>query len=140
MTALARLGIILGGLFAACATAAATTMFGTPDLACSKIDFLCGVIFIVFSLNALAIAALPALILILYTEARSVRSISIYLGFGIVVSLLPLLRAPLVETIGSVIAWQNLPVMIAGLIGGLTYWIIAGRRAGDWPDPAASSN
>ena len=138
MTAFARLAVILGGLFAACGAAAIAMMLGRPDLTCSKVDFVCGAIFVGLSLIALAVTALPALLLVLYTEARSVRSVFVYLSFGMVVSSLPPLRPPLVETIGSVVTLQNLTVMVAGAVGGLTYWAIAGRRAGDWPDPAAS--
>lgn len=140
MSAFGRVGTIFGGCIAACAATAATALLIVPDAAigCDKVT-VCSLVFVLTLGVALSVAALPMLLLVLYTESRSVRALPVYLCFGIVLAALPFMRAPLIKTAGSFLDWQLVPIALAGAAGGLAYWLIAGRRAGDWPSPEGAS-
>ena len=81
-------------------------------------------------------ALLPALIMALVTEAFSIRSILFYgVGgalFGLGVYLAFTQFDPSAMTFVGV-ERRELEVMTgAGIVAGLVYWLIAGRRAGAW--------
>jgi hypothetical protein len=81
-------------------------------------------------------AFLPAMVLALVTEAFSIRSILFYaLGgalFGLGVYLAFTQYDPAAMTFVGVDR-RELEVMSgAGIVAGLVYWLIAGRRAGAW--------
>ncbi len=87
----------------------------------------------------LTYAALPALLVIIYAERTATRSAAAYaaagtvIGFAIVgVSGLAgvLFGAPLMTSLG----W-GATFAISGAAAGLTYWVIAGRAAGNWHIP-----
>jgi hypothetical protein len=126
-----RLGTIFVGFLAGCIAAAV----GSGIAIGADVHPL---ILLLHLINSFAIAAFPMLLLAFLTEGFGIRSIWLYLGVGAAIALLPLLRAPLVETAGSLVNTQSALMMLSGAIGGLIYWVIAGRRAGDWPVPAAT--
>ncbi|ETR77930.1 hypothetical protein X566_09875 [Afipia sp. P52-10] len=81
-------------------------------------------------------ALLPALVMALVTEAFSIRSILFYaIGgalFGLGVYLAFTQYDPSSMTFVG-IERRELEVMTgAGIVAGLVYWLIAGRRAGAW--------
>ena len=81
-------------------------------------------------------ALLPALIVVLVTEAFSIRSVLAYAIGGGVVGLACYLGLVPFDTNAwrfDGIVRRHLEVMTgAGIVGGLLYWAIAGRNAGLW--------
>jgi len=84
-------------------------------------------------------ALLPALIVVLVTETFSIRSALAYaiggalVGVGCYLGLVPFDPATLHF---DGIVRRHLEIMTgAGIVGGLVYWLIAGRNAGLWRDP-----
>ncbi|MFC0240833.1 hypothetical protein [Rhodopseudomonas telluris] len=87
-------------------------------------------------------ALVPALIVVLVTEAFSIRSALAYaiggglVGVGCYLGLVPFDPATLHF---DGIVRRHLEIMTgAGIVGGLVYWLIAGRNAGLWRDPPRS--
>jgi hypothetical protein len=85
-------------------------------------------------------ALLPATIMALLTEAFSIRSILFYalggalFGLGVYLAFTPF-DASQMNFTG--VDRRELEVMTgAGIVAGLVYWAIAGRRAGAWRDVA----
>jgi hypothetical protein len=81
-------------------------------------------------------ALLPALIMALVTEAFSIRSILFYglggalFGLGVYLAFTQF-DASAMTFVG--VERRELEVMTgAGIVAGLVYWLIAGRRAGMW--------
>jgi hypothetical protein len=84
-----------------------------------------------------AAATLPALVLIVFAEAARMRSLLYYGVAGAVVGLAAYfgsdVSARLENTTDVVPVGHALQLAAAaGIIGGLVYWLIAGRRAGAW--------
>jgi hypothetical protein len=84
-------------------------------------------------------ALLPALLIALITEAFAIRSVLAYaIGGGVVglacyLGLVPF-DPDTLEFEG--IVRRHLEIMTgAGIVGGLVYWMIAGRNAGRWRRP-----
>jgi len=82
-------------------------------------------------------ATLPALVLIVFSEATRMRSLLYYGVAGAVVGLAAYfgsdISARLENTTDVVPVGHTLQLAAAaGIIGGLVYWLIAGRRAGAW--------
>lgn len=84
-------------------------------------------------------ALLPALVVVLITEAFSIRSALAYaiggalVGVACYLGLVPFDPATL--HFDSIIR-RHLEIMTgAGIVGGMVYWLIAGRNAGVWRDP-----
>jgi hypothetical protein len=84
-------------------------------------------------------ALLPALLIALITEAFSIRSVLAYaIGGGVVgmacyLGLVPF--DPETLTFDGIVR-RHLEIMTgAGIVGGLVYWMIAGRNAGAWRAP-----
>ena len=84
-------------------------------------------------------ALLPALIVVLLTEAFYIRSVLAYaVGGAIVGAACYLGLVPFdTETLQfDGIVRRHLEIMTgAGIVAGLIYWMIAGRTAGAWRDP-----
>lgn len=83
-------------------------------------------------------ALAPAMIMALVTEAFSIRSILFYalggalFGLGVYLAFTPFDAATMSF---SGVERRELEVMMgAGIVAGLVYWLIAGRRAGAWRD------
>ncbi|MBB5045388.1 Na+/proline symporter [Rhodopseudomonas rhenobacensis] len=84
-------------------------------------------------------ALLPALIVVLITEAFNIRSILAYALGGAAVGLACYLGLLPFDP-GSMrfdgIVRRHLEIMTgAGIVAGLVYWVIAGRNAGAWREP-----
>jgi hypothetical protein len=136
-----RLLTIAAGFFIACIVTAATILIlshvvtpadvramGNDD---TMAGFFVGVL-AVASLMAYA-AILPATFLVIFAEMRRMRGWLFYSLSGGAVALL---------YIGLVVANPEDPsrpshgfvpvAIVAGMLGGLTYWLVAGHRAGGW--------
>ena len=104
----------------------------------SAINVLLGFGFIFLS----GFALLPALIVVLITEAFYIRSVLAYaVGGAIVGAACYLGLIPFdPETLRfDGIVRRHLEIMTgAGIVAGLIYWMIAGRSAGAWREPSAS--
>ena len=84
-------------------------------------------------------ALLPALVVVLITEAFSIRSALAYaiggalVGVACYLGLVPFDPATL--HFDGIIR-RHLEIMTgAGIVGGMVYWLVAGRNAGAWRDP-----
>ena len=84
-------------------------------------------------------ALLPALIVVLITEAFYIRSVLAYaiggalVGAACYLGLIPF--DPATMKFDGIIR-RHLEIMTgAGIVAGLVYWIIAGRNAGAWREP-----
>jgi hypothetical protein len=86
-------------------------------------------------------ALVPALIAVLVTEAFSIRHILAYAIFGGLAGLgcyLAFIPFDTVTMTFEGIVRRHAEVMVgAGILGGVVYWLIAGRNAGVWREPAA---
>ena len=97
--------------------------------------FIMAVTFLVILITA----ALPALLVIIYTERTATRSAAPYAAAGTVIGFAivgisglsrDLFSAPLMTSLGL-----GATFAISGAAAGLTYWAIAGRAAGNWHLP-----
>jgi len=108
---------------------------GTGPIDQGAIDVVLGFGFIFLS----GFALLPALIVVLITEAFYIRSILAYaIGGAIVGAACYLGLIPFDTTTMRFdgIVRRHLEIMTgAGIVAGLVYWIIAGRSAGAWREP-----
>ena len=92
-------------------------------------------------------ALLPALIVVLITEALSIRSVLAYAIGGALVGVAGYLSMvpydPATMRFDGIVR-RHLEIMTgAGIVGGLVYWLIAGRGAGRWraaPSPFRPSS
>src|SRR6266702_7172442 len=149
MALLGRLFVILFGFLAACLVAGMIVVGAVlypefSDLATGPIDqsavnVVLGFGFIFIS----GFALLPALIVVLITEAFYVRGVLTYAVGGAVVGcacylgLVPFDPATLHF---EGIVRRHLEIMTgAGIVAGLVYWLIAGRNAGAWRTPPRRS-
>ncbi|MDU1692377.1 MAG: hypothetical protein E6848_22610 [Bradyrhizobium sp.] len=84
-------------------------------------------------------ALIPAMLIALITEALSIRSVLAYaIGGGLVgaacyLGLIPF--DPETFRFDSIDHRQFEILSGAGILGGLVYWLIAGRNAGRWREP-----
>jgi hypothetical protein len=88
-------------------------------------------------------ALLPALIVVLVTEAFYIRSALAYALGGAAVGLACYLGLvpfdPATMRFDGIVR-RHLEIMTgAGIVGGLVYWLIAGRNAGAWREPPRDS-
>ncbi len=91
--------------------------------------------FLVAAAFAGYIAFIPAMAVILFAEVTRKRDWLFYtLAGGIIALIVPFAGAAMT---GATDRSVNTLVMIAvsGMIGGLTYWLFAGSRAGNWLPP-----
>ena len=101
----------------------------------SAINVLLGFGFIFLS----GFALLPALIVVLITEAFYIRSVLAYAVGGAIVGAACYLGLvpfdPQIMQFDGIIR-RHLEIMTgAGIVAGLIYWMIAGRSAGAWREP-----
>jgi hypothetical protein len=90
-----------------------------------------------------AVAILPAALLIVIAEAARLRSFLYYGIGGALVGLASYYGSDIsvrLENTTDVAPVANALQLAAaaGIIGGLVYWLIAGRNAGRWREPKAS--
>lgn len=142
MALIGRLFAILFGLLAACVVAGTIVVvallypeFSDLDIAPpdpDTLDVVLGFGFIFVS----GFALLPAMIVVLLTEALSIRGLLAYAVGGAIcgaacyLGLIPF--DPGTMRFDGIVR-RHLEIMTgAGVVAGLTYWLIAGRNAGAW--------
>lgn len=108
------------------------TDLGTGPMDADAFNIVLGFGFIFVS----GFALIPALIVVLITEAFSIRSLLIYAAGGAIVGAACYLGLVPFDTTTmrfEGIVRRHLEVMTgAGIVAGLIYWLIAGRNAGLW--------
>jgi hypothetical protein len=146
MSLLGRIVVILFALLVAIIAAGIALAIGiiSPDWAGVDSDPVERVSFFVFAFFATsfvgAAATFPALVLIVFAEAARMRSFLYYGVAGALVGLAAYfgsdVSARLDNTTDVVPVGHSLQLAAAaGIIGGLVYWLIAGRNAGVWRGP-----
>jgi len=101
----------------------------------NTINVLLGFGFIFFS----GFALLPAIVVVALTETLNIRSVLAYAISGAVVGLACYLGLVPFDTdtmrFDGIVRRHLEVVTGAGIVGGLIYWLIAGRNAGRWKQP-----
>jgi hypothetical protein len=143
MSLLGRIIVIFFALIVASMAAGLALAIGiiSPDWAGADSDPFERVSFFVLAFFATsfvgAAATLPALVLIVFAEAARMRSFLYYGVAGAVVGLASYFGSDVSSRLEN--TTDVTPVghalqlaAAAGIIGGIVYWLIAGRRAGAW--------
>jgi hypothetical protein len=149
MALIGRLFVILFGFLCACLVAGMIVIFAVlfpefSDLGAGPVDS--GALNIVLGFGFIFVsgfALLPAMIVVLITEAFYVRGALTYavggglIGLACYLGLIPF--DP--ETLRfEGIVRRHLEIMTgAGIVAGVMYWMVAGRNAGAWREPPSSS-
>jgi hypothetical protein len=145
MALIGRLFVILFGFFAACLVAGMVVVgavlfpefsdFGTGPIDPDALNIVLGFGFIFVS----GFALLPAMIVVAVTEAFYIRGALTYaVGGGVIGLACYLGMVPFdTETLRfEGIVRRHLEIMTgAGIVGGVVYWMVAGRNAGAWREP-----
>lgn len=150
MSLFGRIIVIIFGLIAAIIVAGITLAIGivAPDWAGVDSDPFERVIFFIVSFFATsfvgAVAILPAALVIAISEAARMRSFIYYGVGGALVALASYYGSDIsvqLENTTDVTPVANALQLAAaaGILGGLTYWLIAGRNAGRWREQPAPS-
>jgi hypothetical protein len=143
MSLFGRIIVILFGLFVAIIVAGITLAIGivAPDWTGADSDPFERVMFFVVSFFATsyvgAVAILPAALVIAISEATRMRSFIYYGAGGALVALASYYGSDIsvrLENTTDVTPVANTLQLAAaaGILGGLAYWLIAGRNAGRW--------
>ncbi len=141
MAVIGRLFAVFFGFLAACIVASIVVLWAIffPEMSDMSIDIDQGAINMVLGFGFVLVsgfALLPALILALITEAFSIRHILAYAVIGGLAGLFCYLGFIPFDTVNMTfngIVRRHLEVMVgAGILGGVVYWMIAGRNAGVW--------
>jgi hypothetical protein len=150
MAVIGRLFAIFFGFLAACFVAGAVVLYAIffPELSdVSSIDVDQGAINLILGFGFILVsgfALLPALIIALVTEAFSIRHILAYAVAGGIAGLCCYLAFIPFDTVNMTfngIVRRHLEVMVgAGILGGVIYWMIAGRNAGAWRSPSPDAS
>lgn len=146
MSLLGRIIVIIVALFVAIMAAGITLAIGivAPDWAGVDSDPFEQVTFFIVSFFATsfvgAVAVLPAVAVIVISEAARLRSFLYYGIGGALVGLASYFGTDIsirLENTTDVPPVANALQLAAaaGIIGGLAYWLIAGRNAGRWREP-----
>jgi hypothetical protein len=147
MVLIGRLFVIFFAFLAACFVAGAVVvgaiMFPEfSDLGAGPVDP--GVLNIVLGFGFIFVsgfALVPAMIVVLITEAFYIRSALVYAVGGGLVGLacyLGLIPFDSDQLRFEGVVRRHLEIMTgAGILAGLVYWMIAGRAAGAWREPPA---
>ena len=145
MALIGRLFVILFAIFAACLVAGMIVvraiMFPEfSDLGAGPVDP--GALNILFGFGFIFVsgfALIPAMIVVLITEAFNIRSALTYavgggiVGLGCYLGLVPF--DPDTLRFEGIVR-RHLEIMTgAGIVAGVVYWMIAGRVAGAWREP-----
>ena len=149
MSLLGRIIVILVALILAIMAAGITLAIGiiAPDWAGIDSDPAERLIFFIVSFFATsfvgAVAILPAALLIVISEAARLRSFLFYGVGGALVGLASYYGSDIsvrLENTTDVPPVANALQLAAaaGIIGGLVYWLIAGRNAGRWREPKSA--
>jgi len=141
MALIGRLFAIFFGFLAACFVAGAVIVYALlfPEMDMQTLEVDSGVVNLVLGFGFVLLsgfALLPALIAVLITEAFSIRHILAYAVAGGVAGLCCYLAFIPFDTVTMTfegIVRRHLEVMVgSGILGGVVYWMIAGRNAGAW--------
>ncbi|HZP71391.1 MAG TPA: hypothetical protein VFB29_15755 [Pseudolabrys sp.] len=143
MSLLGRIIVIIFGLLVSIVVAGVALTIGVvaPDWAGVESDPFERVTFFVVSFFATsfvgAVAILPAMLVIVVSEAARMRSFVYYGAGGALVALAAYYGSDIsvqLENTTDVPPVANALQLAAaaGILGGLTYWLIAGRTAGRW--------
>jgi hypothetical protein len=143
MHLISRLFVILVAFLVACMAAGLVLAIGVaaPDFSGIDSDPVERVSFFGFAFlgtgYGVVAALLPALIAILLAEMAGIRSVLYYALAGALLGLASFysvdLSAALENTTDIAPVAYGLPLAAAaGLVGGLVYWLIAGRKVGRW--------
>jgi hypothetical protein len=145
MALIGRLFVVLFGFLAACLVAGIIVVVAVlfpefSDLGSGPVDP--GALNIVLGFGFIFIsgfALLPAVIVVLITEAFYIRGALAYAVGGGVVGLACYLGLVPFDTSTlhfEGIVRRHLEIMTgAGIVAGLVYWMVAGRNAGAWREP-----
>src|SRR4030095_3450553 len=150
MSLFGRIIMILCALILAIMAAGITLAIGivAPDWAGIDSDPVERLSFFIVSFFATsfvgAVAIMPAALLIVISEAARLRSLLFYGVGGALVGLASYYGSDIsvrLETTTDVPPVANALQLAAaaGIIGGLVYWLVAGRNAGRWREPKAAS-
>ena len=148
MSLFGRIIVIFFALFLAIIAAGITLAIGiiAPDWSGVDSDPFERVSFFIVSFFATsfvgAVAMLPALVVIVIAEAARLRNFLYYGVGGALVGLASYFGSDIsvrLENTTDVTPVGNTLQLAAaaGIIGGLVYWVVAGRNAGRWRDPRA---
>jgi hypothetical protein len=142
MALIGRVFAILFGFLAACFAAGAVVVWALlfPEMVDLSLDPVSGdALNIILAFGFVLVsgfALLPALVAVLVTEAFAIRHILAYALAGGVAGLACYLAFIPFDTVTMTfdgIVRRHLEVMAgAGILGGVVYWMIAGRNAGAW--------
>ena len=141
MAVIGRLFAIFLGFLAACFVAGAVVIYAIffPEMNDVSLDFDQGAINLILGFGFILVsgfALMPALIMALVTEAFSIRHSLAYAVAGGIAGLCCYLAFIPFDTVNMTfngIIRRHLEVMVgAGILGGVIYWMIAGRNAGAW--------
>lgn len=148
MSLIVRLFMIAFGFLLACFVASVVVLFGilfpemelqTLDIDSSMANAILGFGFLLVS----GFALVPALCVVLVTEAFSVRSMLAYAVLGGLAGLGAYLAFVPFDTVTMTftgVVRRHLEIMTgAGILGGVVYWIVAGRNAGFWREPLTNA-
>jgi hypothetical protein len=132
------------GFLAACFVSGMVIVFALlfPEMDVQTLDMNNDAVNVILGFGFLLVsgfALLPALIAVLIAEVFSIRSMLAYAIFGGVAGLCTYLAFIPFDTVTMTfdgIVRRHLEVMVgAGILGGVVYWLIAGRNAGAWRGP-----
>jgi len=146
MSLLGRIVVIFFGLIVAIMIAGITLVIGiiAPDWTGIDSDPVERVFFFIASFFATsfvgAVAILPALIVVVLAEIARMRSFIYYGVGGALIGLASYFGSDISVRLENTtdVAPVNSALQLAaaaGIIGGLAYWLIAGRNAGRWREP-----
>ena len=146
MSLLGRIVVIFFGLIVAIMIAGITLVIGiiAPDWTGIDSDPVERVFFFIASFFATsfvgAVAILPALIVVVRAEIARMRSFIYYGVGGALIGLASYFGSDISVRLENTtdVAPVNSALQLAaaaGIIGGLAYWLIAGRNAGRWREP-----
>jgi hypothetical protein len=150
MSLIGRIFVIIFALIVAMMAAGIALAIGiiAPDWAGVDSDPFERVTFFIVSFFATsfvgAVAMVPALIVILFSEITRMRSFVYYGVGGALVALVSYYGSDIsirLENTTDVPPVANALQLAAaaGIVGGLAYWLLAGRNAGRWRDTRAPS-
>ena len=141
MAIIGRLFAVFFGFLAACLVASIVVLWAIffPEVNDVSFDVDQGAINLVLGFGFLVVsgfALLPAAIIALITEVFSIRHVLVYAVGGALAGLFCYLGFIPFDTVNMTfngIVRRHLEVMVgAGILGGVVYWLIAGRNAGEW--------
>jgi hypothetical protein len=145
MHLIVRLFATFFGFLAACFVSGMVVLFALlfPEMDVQTLDFNNDTMNVILGFGFLLVsgfALLPAVIAVMITEVFSIRSILAYAVFGGVAGLCCYLAFIPFDTVSMTfegVVRRHLEVMVgAGVLGGVVYWLIAGRGAGMWRSAA----